>query len=171
MDNGFPNGGNYWSNYLSHNPNPRKINNTELLDVAYVIDDENIDHYPLSGPYTATTPEITILSTSGNYNVSSIPLVFTVNQPAAWMGYSLDGAQKVTLIGNQTLTGLANGKHTVTVYANDSFGNMGSAEFTFTISAPLSTGFIVGVFVVVVAVAVIAGVVYYKWHKKKDLST
>jgi parallel beta-helix repeat protein len=170
-DNGFPNGGNYWSNYQSHNPNPRKINNTELLDVAYVIDDENIDHYPLAELYTATTPVISILSTDGNYNVSSVPLNFTVNQPVTWMGYSFDGAQKVTLSGNQTLTDLANGEHTVTVFANDSFGNMGSAEFTFTVSVPLSTGFIVGVFAVVVAAAVIAGVVYYRWHKKKDLST
>jgi parallel beta-helix repeat protein len=166
-DNGFPNGGNYWSNYQSHNPTPRKINNTGVYDVAYVIDDENIDHYPLAEIYTATPPEIVILSKCGGYNMSSVPLAFTVDQPTAWMGYSLDGAQNATLSGNQTLTDLASGQHTVTVYANDSFGNMGSAEFTFTVSAPLSTGFIVGVFVVVLAVAVIAGVVYYKWHKRR----
>jgi hypothetical protein len=164
-DNGFPSGGNYWSNYQSHNPNPRKINNTELLGVAYVIDDDNIDNYPLAEPYTATTPEISILSPSGNYNVSSVPIEFTVDQPVAWMGYSLDGAQNVTSSGNQTLTDLSNGNHTVTVYANDSFGNMGSAEFEFTVSAPLSTGLIVGVFVLAVVVAVIVAVVYY-WYTK-----
>lgn len=169
-DNGFPNGGNYWSNYQSHNPNPRKINNTELLDVAYVIDDDNIDRYPLADIYSATTPVIIILSTSGNYNVSSVPLSFTVNQPAAWMGYSLDGARTVTLSGNQTLTDLADGKHTATVYANDSFGNMGYAEFMFTVSVPLSPFWIGGVLAVVVAAVIVTGVIYYSWRKKKLLT-
>lgn len=166
-DNGFPNGGNYWSNYQSHNPNPKKINSTGIYDVAYVIDDQNIDHYPIAEIYTAKSPEIIFLSTSGNYNVSSVPIVFTVDQPAIWMGYSLDGMQNVTLSGNQTLIDLANGKHTVTVYANDSFGNMGSAEFEFTVSVPLSPVLVGGgVTIVLLAVAVLAGVVYRRWRKK-----
>jgi parallel beta-helix repeat protein len=164
-DNGFPSGGNYWSNYQSHNSNPRKINNTGLLDVAYVIDEENIDNYPLAEPYSATTPVISILSTGRNYNMSSFPLNFTVDQPAVWMGYSLDGTQNRTLSGNQTLTDLANGQHTVTIYANDSFGNTGSSLYVFTVAVPLSPVFIVGIIVIAVVAAVIVGVVYYRYTK------
>jgi hypothetical protein len=41
------------------------------------------------------------------------------------MGYSLDGQTNVTVSGNTTLAGLSDGVHTITVYANDTAGNMG----------------------------------------------
>lgn len=168
-DNGFPSGGNYWSNYGVDGSNFTKIAGTGIYDCPYLINDENIDYYPLVEPYTATTPVVTILSKDDNYEVSSVSLDFTVDQPAAWMGYSLDGAPKVTVSDNQTLKNLANGQHTVTVYANDSFGNIGSAEFGFTVSVPVSQVLVGGVVAVVMAVAVI-GVIYISWRKKKLLT-
>jgi predicted phage tail protein len=51
------------------------------------------------------------------------------------MGYSLDGQDNVTITGNTTLSGLANGSHSITVYAKDEFENTGaSASVTFTIA-------------------------------------
>jgi len=57
-----------------------------------------------------------------------IPLTFTVNETTPWIGYSLDKQENVTITGNTTLTDLSYGIHSVTVYANDTAGNMGSSE-------------------------------------------
>ena len=56
---------------------------------------------------------------------------FTLDFPAAWTGYSLDGAANVTLTGNTTLAGLSFGAHRLSVYANDTLGNMGKTEVAF----------------------------------------
>ncbi len=52
------------------------------------------------------------------------------------MGYSLDGQINETVSGNITLFGLSDGLHTITVYANDTAGNMGrSVTVYFTVNA------------------------------------
>jgi hypothetical protein len=61
------------------------------------------------------------------YNQLDLPLDFTVNEPTSWMGYSLDNEANVTLTGNTTLT-LKEGAHSITVYANDTAGNMAASE-------------------------------------------
>ena len=62
------------------------------------------------------------------YSSGNISLAFTTNKPVTWMGYSLDGQEKVTITGNTTLTELPSGLHNVTVYAKDQFGNNASSE-------------------------------------------
>jgi hypothetical protein len=168
-DNGFPNGGNYWSDYGAGGSNFTKINGTAIYDSPYLINDVNIDHYPLVEPYNAKAPTIVVLSDGGIYNASNVPLVFMVDQQVAWMGYSLDGAQNTSLSGNETLLGLENGKHIVTIYANDSFGNIGSAQREFIVLVPLSPVIIVGI--IGLAVAVIVGVVYYRYTKASTKHT
>ena len=39
--------GNYWSNYTVKYPNASEVNNTRIGDTPYVINQNNIDHYPL----------------------------------------------------------------------------------------------------------------------------
>jgi hypothetical protein len=100
------------------------------------------------------------------YNSSSISLIFTLNEPVGWMGYSLDGKATVTVAGNSTISGLASGLHSVTVYANDSSGNTGTSEtFTFTVEIPQEPFPwlpVVAVSVVVAVVVAVAAVVYLK---------
>jgi hypothetical protein len=55
-------------------------------------------------------------------------LVFAVNKPVSWLGYSLDGEETVTITGNTTLSGLSSGLHNITVYARDEFENTGASE-------------------------------------------
>jgi hypothetical protein len=81
-----------------------------------------------------TTPIITISSPiNSTYATSSVNLNYTVNEQTVWEGYSLDGAANITLYGNTTLTVLIDGLHTLTVYANDTSGNMNSSTVWFTI--------------------------------------
>lgn len=119
-------------------PNPidqRDFGCVVLNDVLYVIggyvDPETVTnanqaYLPIG---FSPLPEISVLSPlTQTYNGSSVSLNFTVDRPVSWMGYSLDGADNVTLMGNHTLTGLSSGVHNVTVYASDSFGKIGASE-------------------------------------------
>ena len=66
------------------------------------------------------------------------------------------------------MTGLSTGQHKITVYANDSSGNMGVSETVFfTIPQPFPIITVVAVSVAIV-VAVVAGglLVYFKKHKR-----
>jgi hypothetical protein len=75
------------------------------------------------------SPVITILSPENKtYAVDDVPLIFTVDEPTDWIGYSLDAEMNETIIGNTTLTDLLDGRHFTVVYANDSVGNMGSSN-------------------------------------------
>jgi hypothetical protein len=62
------------------------------------------------------------------YSNSSVSLAFFVDKPVTWAGYSLDGRQNITINGNTTITHLSTGHHNLTVYANDTYGNMGTSE-------------------------------------------
>jgi parallel beta-helix repeat protein len=46
-DDGYPSGGNYWSDYKTRYPNAKEIDASGIWDTQYVIDANNIDHYPL----------------------------------------------------------------------------------------------------------------------------
>jgi len=71
------------------------------------------------------------------YAKKSIPLIFTVDEPTSWIGYSLDGQSNVTTAVNTTLAGLAEGLHSIVVYANDTSGNMGTSNtVSFMITLP-----------------------------------
>jgi N-acetylneuraminic acid mutarotase len=116
-----------------------------------------------------TPPKISVLSSfNQTYNESSVFLVFTVDKPVNWIGYSLDGEENVTVTGNFTLTGLSNGLHNVTVYAKDTFENVGaSATVTFTVAKPEPFPATLVVTASGVAVAVVGAglLVYFKKHK------
>jgi hypothetical protein len=84
----------------------------------------------------ATPPVVTIISPKSityetETSSTSIPLTYKVNEPADWVGYSLDDAANKTLTGNTTLTNLELGSHTLTVHANDTSGNMGHSSVSF----------------------------------------
>lgn len=86
--------------------------------------DVNEQYTPLA--YGTTPPVIGIVSPESKaYNVSSIPVVFTATKSIDWSGYSLDSSANVTFGENDELSELPDGNHSIVVYANDTFGNMG----------------------------------------------
>ncbi|MBT0159506.1 hypothetical protein G4O51_05930 [Candidatus Bathyarchaeota archaeon A05DMB-2] len=55
--------------------------------------------------YGTVPPVVAVVSPeSTTYNSTSVSLVFTVNKPVVWMGYSLDGWDNITITGNTTLS-------------------------------------------------------------------
>jgi len=68
-DDGYPSGGNYWSDYtgvdLYSGPNQNEPGSDGIGDTPYVIDVDNQDRYPFMNPWTDTTPPETTISLSG----------------------------------------------------------------------------------------------------------
>jgi parallel beta-helix repeat protein len=197
-DDGYPSGGNYWSDYLTRYPNATEIGTSGIGDTPYfvrpdgffvdisgpsssasnywnqinAIELNNTDRYPLMEPFTTTPPTISLLSPLNvTYNEANVPLLFTVDKPVNWAGYSLDGNQNVTVIGNDTIANLTNGLHSITVYANDTFGNIGASEtiaFTIAKPEPFPTATVAAVSgTSAIVVVVVAGLlVYFKKRKR-----
>ncbi len=79
---------------------------------------------------------VTITSPTNTTYASGVPLEFSVNTSTSWIRFSIDNQQNITITSNTTLLGLADGYHNVTVYANDSSGNMGKSDTIFFTSNP-----------------------------------
>jgi len=156
--------GNYWSDYRSKYPDATEIDNSGIGNASYVIDENNKDRYPLFESLTFKPPEIAVLSPiAQTYNETSVPLVFTVSKLTNWTGYSLDGREPITITDNMILTGLSNGSHNVTVYAKDLGDTENSETVWFDVAAPFPVVPVAGV---IVAVAVVAGLLLYLKKRK-----
>ncbi len=83
---------------------------------------------------TAPPSAVIMWPQNKTYYHDTLSLNLSVNGGASWIGYSLDGAFNVTTTGSTVLPSLSKGQHNVTVYANDTAGNMGSSTVWFTIS-------------------------------------
>lgn len=179
-DDGYPNGGNFWGDYWTKYPNADGRSTSGIANLPYVIDPKNMDRYPLVKPFNSTlyaietvSPKISVLSPiDKKYNASVVPLVFAVDKAVTWMGYSLDGKQNVTITGNTNIANMTNGLHTLVIYANDTFGDIGASQtvnFTVSKPEPFPTAIIAAVSGAVGAVALSAGLlVYVKKPKHKN---
>ena len=113
-------------------------------------------------------PVVTISSPKvKTYDMSDIPLTFTVNDQALWLGYTLNGQQAVVITGNTTLTGLTVGSHTLAVFARDSTGLVGTSEtIQFMVGASIPSEIVFAG----VAIAVVASISFLLYVKRRSLS-
>jgi parallel beta-helix repeat protein len=172
-DNGYE--GNYWSDYISRYSNATEVNDSGIWDVPFFINEVNIDRFPLTEPVDielATIrlfqpPDICISSPENiTYTANCISLNFTVNEATSWMGYSLDGQNNVTLTETTLeLPELSEGSHSLTVYANDTAGDMGTSETIYFIIGKSLITWVIGA-IVIVAVVGAAFLVYFLKIKK-----
>jgi hypothetical protein len=81
-------------------------------------------------------PNIEIKSPQNTtYTTTSIHLNFTVNEPTAWISYSIDKQANVTITQNTILSALSEGPHTIIIYAQDVVGNkIASSEIHFSVN-------------------------------------
>jgi hypothetical protein len=77
--NGYPSGGNYWSDYnvtdLLCGPNQNETGSDGIVDVPYVIDANSIDNYPLLNPWTSATTSYANVTKKG----TTYPVELTTN--------------------------------------------------------------------------------------------
>lgn len=79
--------------------------------------------------YGEVNPKIDVISPQAqSYVQNNVALTFTVDKQTVWLGYILDGEEKIPITGNTTLADLPNGFHNITVYAKDAFDHLGESE-------------------------------------------
>jgi parallel beta-helix repeat protein len=71
-DDGYPSGGNYWSDYVSRYSSAQEIDDSGIWDTPYNIDENNQDNYPLMEPWGA--PPTTIPTTIAELKAKIIEL-------------------------------------------------------------------------------------------------
>lgn len=98
-DNGYPSGGNYWTEYEEKYPNATELDNSGIWNTSYVINENNIDYYPLMAPTEPITRKFTaydnlkveIYSNSSlsefQFNTTSKKLYFNVTGSAGTRGF------------------------------------------------------------------------------------
>jgi parallel beta-helix repeat protein len=55
-DNGYPSGGNYWSDYQSKYPNAVEKDSSGITNTPYIINSNNTDNYPLMTQFDTSNP-------------------------------------------------------------------------------------------------------------------
>ena len=163
---------NYWSgSYLYIDGNSARDNNPLRSPV-----DISVFQFPPipKTPLDTTPPTVSVFSPENiTYAVNNVTLTLTVSEPPSWIGYSLDGQANVTIAEPTTLRELSNGKHSLTVYANDAAGNSGSETIYFSIETQHSESFPIIWIAAAIAILVVAvtAVTIYMARKRKKVAT
>ena len=94
-DDGYPSGGNYWSDYvgfdIKNGPNQDLPGSDCMGDSPYIINELNVDHYPLMNPYGASPPQ--------TYNLTITTTVGGTTDPAlGTYSYTANSTVEVTAI-------------------------------------------------------------------------
>jgi hypothetical protein len=125
------------------------------------------DSAPVNFTVISTTPSISIIEPKNTtYNASSVVLNFTVDKPTSWLAYSLDNEVNVSISKNTTLSGLPDGLHHITVYANSTANSMATSEtIYFKVEVPFPTTLVVTASGVAVTIVGAGLLVYFKKRK------
>jgi hypothetical protein len=114
------------------------------------------------------SPSISFLSPkNGTYITSDVKLDFTVSEATSEIRYCVDGKENQTITDSLNLTGLAEGAHSLTLFATDLAGNVADPKTLF-FSVDLPESFPIIPIIAVIAVAVGGGLLIY-FKKRKNL--
>jgi parallel beta-helix repeat protein len=146
-DNGYPSGGNYWSDYPGTDDNGDGIG-----DTPYVIDQWNQDNYPLMLPWTGQSVDISVVNVTPSKTVVAQGQGIKINVTVADQGnfpetFNVTVYANTTTIATQTVTlvkgssttitftwntkGFVYGNYTLWAYVLPIMGEIDTADNTF----------------------------------------
>ena len=103
-DDGYPSGGNYWSDYdgsdLYLGPSQDEPGGDGIGDTLYVIDESNSDNYPLMNPWLP--PDLATVSITASKNVVGEGCVLNVTVIVANLGNKVENLN-TTVYANETI--------------------------------------------------------------------
>ncbi len=77
-DDGYPSGGNYWSDYLTRYPDAKERDGSGIWDTPYIINIDNIDRFPLMRPYPSHDIAVTEITPSSTVVGQGFPISINV---------------------------------------------------------------------------------------------
>ena len=125
-DDGYPSGGNYWSDYngtdLYNGPQQNETGSDGIGDTPYVIDEDNQDNYPLMKPYPWSPHDVGITSVTTSKNIVGQGFNVSINASVFNYGDSTENIN-VTIYANST---------TISEINNIELASRNSTTITFT---------------------------------------
>jgi parallel beta-helix repeat protein len=134
-DDGYPSGGNYWSDYEERYPDAKELDDSGIWDTPYVIDENNQDNYPLTEPWSPpvledTTPPVTTISLEGTlgnngWYTSDVTVTLSATDDISGVDkteYSFDGS--TWFIYDTSFVITAEGVTTIYYRSSDVAGNI-----------------------------------------------
>ena len=114
-------------------------------------------------------PNIRVISPKPKiYKNSEVMLIFTINENFTKTSYSLDGNEVQITNQEITLSNLANGNHSITVYSVDEAGNIGVSEtINFSVETNNELNLTILILSTIITVGIILGLVYLVKRGKK----
>jgi len=153
-DDGYPSGGNYWSDYAGvdnyRGPNQDQLGSDRIGDTPYVIDGANQDNYPLMKPYGGAhdigiTNVVTSKNVVGQGYILNITVtvfnydIYTENRNiTVYANTTTIASQNITITSRNSTTvtftwnttGFAEGNYTVSVVADIILGETDTEDNT-----------------------------------------
>lgn len=133
-DNGYPSGGNYWSDYTGvdskSGPNQDQLGDDGIGDTPYPIDSDNTDHYPLMWPWGSPAPPTYSVTITAHCNTEGVDINVPIKEDGSSSSFNT----------THTFVGLT-GTHSFTVPSTDASGHAfkqwstGQTNTTVTISS------------------------------------
>ena len=138
-DNGYPSGGNYWSNYtgvdLYSGLYQNETGSDGIGDTPQVIDADNQDRYPLMNPWTP--PDIAVMNVASSKSIMVQGFILGINVTATNQGnttetFNVTAYYDDTPIETKTVANLPSGEETTISFT---WNTTGVEEGDYTISA------------------------------------
>jgi len=169
LDDGYPSGGNYWTDYkgvdVKSGPNQDTLGSDWIGDTPYVIDTNNKDRYPLMNAWVYTTKPTANAGQDKTANAGAT-LTFDGSSSADDVGiisYEWDFGDGTSGTGKTTTHRYANlGTYIVTLTVKDAEGNSATHQITVTVRSAegfptwaICAGAAIGVMGIVIATALL----------------
>jgi len=161
-DNGYPSGGNYWSDYngtdFYSGPFQNQTGSDGIGDTPYVIGANNMDHYPLMEPWlppdvavsNATTSKtvvgrgyslnVTVILANQGNKIENLNMIVYANETIiAFQNFLLKSGNSIIYTFTWNTSGFTYGNCTISIYVEPILGETDTTDNTYVDSVILVT--------------------------------